>query len=264
MGHLNPALNCNHRLALAASTMGHPRQGIIFRVQFSGCPRCSHTAPLPVLIAIPNSAIPNRVSPTMLFNDSKGPPMPLHETSPTVSINAPPKPTKVFDPTKVGQPRYPSNAETWEARRLLLAENVARARAAGRMSRKGSPNGFRGRRGEAERLQAEATAMAFRMVDRWNRANLTAAQLAVYIPSDRSDCDVGDEALAAVLAVAICPAYAATERLMAARIALTYLRPRPSGRAVVTLESALTFLDDLASEDGQGGDSGMSAPSARF
>jgi hypothetical protein len=186
------------------------------------------------------------------------PNMKLQPNSPT-----PTKTPGVWNPALVGTPAYPSTLEIYEARRRLLAANVAKARAAGKMTRLGSPNGFRGRRDEADRLQREAHAAACKMVDRWNSANLTAAQYAVYVPSNMPGSDIGDEALAAVLAVAICPAYAATERLMAAKIALPHLRPRPTNRSVVTLEGALSFLDSLIDE-GRGNDVGMAAPRARF
>jgi hypothetical protein len=169
-----------------------------------------------------------------------------------------------FNPAKVGQPGYPSSEASWEARRQLLVDNSSRAQAAGRLHRKGSHNGYRGRRGDAEQEQQEADARACKLVDSWNLAGMTKTQRATYVSCNHPDGDIGDQCMALAVGMAICPAVSATDRLTAAKIVLPFLRTLPTSRSAVTLTTALSFLDDLmASVDAQGVDGGMAAPKAR-
>lgn len=66
-------------------------------------------------------------------------------------------PRAVFNPDAVGRVQgYPSTPEAFAARCDLLRANSARARSSGKATRRGVPNGFRGRREEVERLRQEA------------------------------------------------------------------------------------------------------------
>lgn len=91
--------------------------------------------------------------------------MPISANAPSSSRRAPKKrhpaltgtPRGVFNAEAVGKvPGYPPTAEAYEARKAHLKYHREAARQAGRLHRRGIPNGFAGRRKEVEEQQAAA------------------------------------------------------------------------------------------------------------
>ena len=61
-----------------------------------------------------------------------------------------------WNPAAAGVQGYPKTQEAHDAHRERLRKNSEAARAAGKLTRRGVPNGWRGRRQEVEQLRAEA------------------------------------------------------------------------------------------------------------
>jgi hypothetical protein len=151
---------------------------------------------------------------------------------------------KHFDPSRVGDPRYPLTQEAWQRQYDTLLANAAKARKAGKLNRKGIPNGYAKRRDEVATIREAHQAEAEQIVAALRNAQQPDERL------DRdearmSDDEMSDIALAAVIAIMRAPTTSVTNKLIACRVVLPYLKPLPS-RAKVALADGLEVLEGLA------------------
>jgi hypothetical protein len=114
---------------------------------------------------------------------------------------------------------YPKTAEAYAAMKARLAANRERARARGRLNRRGVPNGYAGEGHELSLIRENARCNAERVVERvtdddWDwRAKL---------------------AMQALFALALDPTLPAKIRIRAARTVLEYLAPKPVAEKAIT------------------------------
>ncbi len=113
-------------------------------------------------------------------------------------------PVGTFNPAAVGVVRgYPANEEAYRRQREQLRRNSAKARAAGKMTRRGIPNGWAGRRDEVVAIRRNAQTEAEKLTE-------------VVAPQRESkDDELGAEAMAVLFAIAMAPTYAMRDRLAA-------------------------------------------------
>jgi hypothetical protein len=161
------------------------------------------------------------------------------------------KPSGQWHPEAVGLiPGYPATQERYDQVAEQLRANSAAARASGKATRKGVPNGFAGRREELHAIRAADLVRARGMVEATTGRPLMTdeeAAAALAASGKLTDQQYGDLALAHVVAVFISATYCATDRLSAARIALPYLTGRPTAASRKRpQDDGLQFLNDVA------------------
>jgi hypothetical protein len=112
------------------------------------------------------------------------------------------------------------------------------AREAGKLHRGGVPNGYKGRKDDAQADREEAAARAAK-IGRLLIASGEWLDPDKVQPGDpRAEELLGQEALLGALALAICPALGATDRLSAWRIWLDFTRAKPAQRTAASLAQA--------------------------
>jgi hypothetical protein len=135
---------------------------------------------------------------------------------------------------------YPRTAETYARQLETLRENHRTAKEAGRLTRKNVPNGWAGRKEEVVTLHRNSMCAAQRLME-----DLTTLDL---LGDTTEDDRRGNDALKHCAAIAFNLAYPVSIRLVALRMLLTFVRPRPARRSVVTLDNGLAWLEGLAAE----------------
>ena len=115
------------------------------------------------------------------------------------------------------------------AQKARLAENTKHARARGRLTRRGVPNGYGGERRELTLIRENARCNAERVVDK--------------VTDDDWDSRA-KFAMSHLLEMVFDPTIPVSERLTAAKIALMYLVPMPGAQAIQA-EDPITWLTRL-------------------
>lgn len=167
-------------------------------------------------------------------------------------------PPGVWNPAAVGKVRgYAKTEEAYQRQAAQLRANSAGARARGLMNRRGSPNGWAGKRAEVEALRLDAHADGWRAVGAWQRNSQTAEER---LPDDRMEAlttgqdyprtDAERFAVAAAYAISVILNRSAPtcDRTRAARIILPFLKAAPAGRKSVTLADGAAWLEALTRE----------------
>jgi hypothetical protein len=135
---------------------------------------------------------------------------------------------------------YPATAEAYERHRAQLNANRESAKASGRLTRTGVPNGWSGRKTEVIALRRNAQTDAERIMERL-------ADERVFVP----DCREARIAMTALVATILDPTMPPRHKIEAARAVLTYTSPRPTpgGRIPTDLaEKVLLRIDALKEE----------------
>jgi hypothetical protein len=142
-----------------------------------------------------------------------------------------------FCPELIGKvPGYPLTEEAYERQRARLAANRQKALEAGRLTRRGVPNGWAGRREEAETAQRNSQSDAERLAETiWEIADPHSNEHPYVI-----------EAMSTALQVAMDPTTPASVRLKAWRLWLEFNMPRPTAREIMQADDPLAFLTAMA------------------
>jgi hypothetical protein len=144
-------------------------------------------------------------------------------------------PKKQWDPSRVGVvPGYPKTAEGYERRRQGASERAFRLNAEGRMTRRGVPDGWAGRKAEIAAARDQATQEARQMVATLRGANV--------LDLDDARAEI---AMEYVLSVVRDVTETAATRTTAARITLSFLKARPGARVDLALSAAEEVLAAL-------------------
>lgn len=152
------------------------------------------------------------------------------------------RPKGVFYPEAVGMvPGYPRNEAAWLKRQAECRAQVIRLNAEGGMGRKGVPNGWAGRRAEADAARAVAQADSIRVYDAMVEQNLLLA-------TNGSDAERAEVALKGVIAISLDVTQPPRDRMAAYRTVLEYTKVKPASRADLTVSRAEDFLSGLIGE----------------
>lgn len=165
----------------------------------------------------------------------------------------------VFNPTAVGRRGYPATSEAYDRQLVRLRANSKTAREAGKLNRRGVPNGWAGKRGLVAEMRQDATDEAWKVLNVIQRNSfhpderLDADCLAGLQANTREpETDAERFAIAATYAIGVVrdPTQPASLRLQAARMILPFLAPMPHGRAKagMGLGDGLAWLDALTEE----------------
>jgi hypothetical protein len=139
-------------------------------------------------------------------------------------------------------PGYPRDQEAYDKRRQTLLENSARARSAGKLSRKGVPNGWAGRRAELAAENRKADAEGTQIADAMVRAGL--------LHNGTEDDALANEAMAYVLSVIRNKSVCETLRQSAARQLLTFTMANPRSASKDPRAYAETLMDAVLARYG--------------
>jgi hypothetical protein len=131
-------------------------------------------------------------------------------------------------------PGYPRTEAAYEQRRAQLVVNRQRALDAGRLTRRGVPNGWAGRRDEAAAARRNSQIEAERLAE-------TIREI-----SGGDDDPMVVEAMDAALGIARDPTSPTPLRLQAWRTWLTYNLPMPTMRKIMQAGDPLAVLDAIA------------------
>ena len=153
-------------------------------------------------------------------------------------------------PEAAGVQGYPKTQAAFDAHKERLRQNSQAARAAGKLSRRGIPNGWRGRRAEVEQLRAEAADEGWKIAAVVCRNSVTADEM-LDIADDPMTATTDDAraamALAGIFSIALDPTVPTPLRLKAFRAALPFLLPLPRARRCeIELSDGLAWLRSLA------------------
>lgn len=152
-----------------------------------------------------------------------------------------------WDPAKVGVVRgYPKTAEAWErAHGEAARERCRRLHAEGKMTRRGVPDGWSGRREELLQVRAKARIEAKQIVKYMVEKNIIGQ------PEDPR----AEEALEAVIEIVRAKddegrqyAYPVRDRISAANTVLTFTKQRPAQKTDLSVRKAEDFLNAIADE----------------
>lgn len=155
-------------------------------------------------------------------------------------------PKGVFCPAAVGVVSgYPRTEEIYVLHVERLRANHAKAKAAGRMTRKGVPNGWRGQRDQVVELRQKATDDGWRIVNVLHRNSVG--------PNERldapfTDAEMADIAMAYGLSVLLDPTQTDKTRLNVARWVMPFLTPARG--SLKGLDDGLACLRGLVEEAG--------------
>jgi hypothetical protein len=142
-----------------------------------------------------------------------------------------------FCPELVGKAiGYPRTEAAYEERRAMLVANRQRALDAGRLTRRGVPNGWAGRRDAAAAARRNSQTEAERLATTIRE---------ISDPNGREDPMVAD-ALDAALGIAMDPTTPTPLRLQAWRTWLTHKLPMPTMRTIMQADDPLMFLSAIA------------------
>jgi hypothetical protein len=132
------------------------------------------------------------------------------------------------------KPGYPKSLEEWNQRRERARQRALELHRRGVFHRRGVPDGWAGRRDELAALREKCAQTARQAVDALEA---------------RGDLDGEDprvaEALAFIASVVLDPTASASDRLNAARILLTFTKPRAAARQAVSVMGAEEYLAEL-------------------
>ena len=146
-------------------------------------------------------------------------------------------PKGVWCPAAASMKGYPKSQEAWDRKMAAGQANREAAVKEGKMHRREVPNGWAGRRDEVAEWRRNSQTEAERLVPLLSPPN-------PYI--SLADNEAGNMAMAFLFARIIDPTYSNSERLLAARIVLPYLLPRPRLREARAVNGgALGFLTGL-------------------
>lgn len=150
------------------------------------------------------------------------------------------KDKKVWHPEAVGiVPRYAKTAEAFKKRQEHGSRNMAAVKASGReFSRRGVPDGFARRREGVESFTALAKHEAARIMTYLRKEDLLV----------EPDNEIANDALKVAIELSRNPSVPPQLHLAAAKVVLEYTRAKPAQKSEVTLRTAESFLDDIASE----------------
>jgi hypothetical protein len=145
---------------------------------------------------------------------------------------------------------YPRSAEAHERKMTTLRDNSRRAIAAGRLNRRGVPNGWAGRKPEIEVVRRNSQTDAERLLPELCPDMSPPPRIAP-MREDYPSQEAFDEARVALallinLEIAISPLHVAADRLRAARQFLEFSMPKPIARAILGADGgAADFLTGL-------------------
>lgn len=155
-----------------------------------------------------------------------------------------------WNPAAAGVQGYPRTQDAFDAHKERLRKNAERARAAGKLSRRGIPNGWRGRRQEVEALRAAAADDGWKIAQVVCRNSTTPEEM-LQVANERGVPATDDAraavALAGIFGIALDPTVPVSLRLKAFRAALPFLVPMPRARRCeIKLTDGLAWLRSLA------------------
>lgn len=159
------------------------------------------------------------------------------------------EPPRAWDPELAGRLRpYPKTPEAHAAHVAAASEQLCRLTAEGRMTRRGVPDGWGGRRDELAAIRASAREEAKGIVLHMRASGIIGE------PEDPR----AEEALEAVIEVVRARdpatgqhAYSARDRVSAANAVLTFTSARPAASAGLSVQRAEDFLAEVAASVGR-------------
>lgn len=151
-------------------------------------------------------------------------------------------PPGVWNPDAAGNmPGYPLTQEGYDRRVAALRRNHKTAKDAGKLNRRGVPNGWAGQKEEITTIRRNSQTDAERLADDLDT-------LGMLDPQDSVDACLAREAITALAAIAFDTTQTAATRLTSMGLLLHYVRPKPAQKTAVTLESGADFLSGLAAK----------------
>ena len=161
-------------------------------------------------------------------------------------------PKGVFNPAAVGVvPGYPRTPETYARHTDRLRANHAKAKAAGKLNRRGAPNGWAGRKAEVAELRQKAADEAWQVVNILQRNSARPDERLDASPTEAErDAERFNIAAAFAIGFILDPTRPTKLRVEAARMILPFLTPMPARGGLRGLDDGLACLRGLIEEAG--------------